>query len=165
MVRTEFPWIEHRFDPWHYIRNVTLTLMKVRSDALNLFSLSLYRSNQEKSETFQIAKANYMALLRPWIRTIINKLYAAIIEGKGNGDLTSQMWRSALYCMAGIHDFTHVSSLTVHPKTARIFTMLRCRTCTSSPAALILPSNLELDQSSSTTMVQSTNGSSQFHLL
>ncbi|KAF8353461.1 hypothetical protein PRIPAC_91479 [Pristionchus pacificus] len=80
MMRNKFPGIEHYFDPWHFIRNITLSLLK-------------------------ICKASYMTPVRFWVKPIINRCYDAIVSAQGNGELASEKFRAIPLCMQGIHKF------------------------------------------------------------
>ncbi|GMS81575.1 hypothetical protein PENTCL1PPCAC_3750, partial [Pristionchus entomophagus] len=53
-----------------------------------------------------------MKVRRIWQRTIINKAYDAVLKAQGNGILASEMFRSTLLCMSGIHDFSSDPSFT-----------------------------------------------------
>ncbi|GMR45810.1 hypothetical protein PMAYCL1PPCAC_16005, partial [Pristionchus mayeri] len=87
MMRDRFPSIRHFFDPWHYFRNLTMSLLK-------------------------IAKPNYMSAVKFWTRMLINKAYDVVVKAQGDGVVASEMFRSALLCMCGVHDFSNDASFT-----------------------------------------------------
>ncbi|GMR52028.1 hypothetical protein PMAYCL1PPCAC_22224, partial [Pristionchus mayeri] len=91
MMRDRFPSIRHFFDPWHYFRNLTMSLLK-------------------------ITKPNYMTTVKFWTRRIINKAYDSVVKAQGDGTVASEMFRSTLHCMCGVHDFSSDPSFTTFKK-------------------------------------------------
>ncbi|GMS92238.1 hypothetical protein PENTCL1PPCAC_14413, partial [Pristionchus entomophagus] len=58
----------------------------------------------------------YMVTMKAWHRALINKAYDAVVRAEGNGVLASEMFRSCLLCISGIHDFSNDRSFTVFKK-------------------------------------------------
>ncbi|KAF8385104.1 hypothetical protein PRIPAC_74246 [Pristionchus pacificus] len=85
MMKEKFQGIDHFFDPWHYFRNITLALL-------------------------DICSAQYMMIVRGWLKTIIRRCYDAVISSNGNGEMASEKFRAILLCMQNQHDFTNVSN-------------------------------------------------------
>ncbi|GMT31151.1 hypothetical protein PFISCL1PPCAC_22448, partial [Pristionchus fissidentatus] len=80
MMREKYPGIGHYFDPGHFFRNITLTLIS-------------------------ITKPQYMKKVRGWVKVIINRCYDAVITAQGNGEIASEKFRAILLCMTGQHTF------------------------------------------------------------
>ena len=84
-MRTSFPTIRHRFDPWHYFRNLFQSLQKVRNKRVILDNSALCKYQKEN---LQICTPSYMTRVRDFSRLIINKAYwaATTCDQIGQGD-------------------------------------------------------------------------------
>ncbi|GMR44848.1 hypothetical protein PMAYCL1PPCAC_15043, partial [Pristionchus mayeri] len=83
MMKEKYPGIKHFYDPWHFFRNITMTLLTV-------------------------CKAKYMESVRFWVKPIINRCYDAVISAQGNGELAQEKFRAILLCIQGKHRFDQV---------------------------------------------------------
>ena len=90
MMQSEFSFINHQFDPWHLVKNIKNNLIKV-------------------------SKLASCAILKPWIKSIVNMLWWSLDTSKGDPDVARHKIMSILNHTSGIH---HFAELTLFPECA-----------------------------------------------
>ncbi len=84
-VRTEHPQIIHKFDPWHFVKNV-------------------------KSKLRPLATKKGCSVLKEWIKPIGNHLFWCSENCDGDQEKLVQMWQSLLHHITNKHKFGKVFS-------------------------------------------------------
>lgn len=104
MMRNENPTIKHRFDAWHFCRNVLLALLKVDNYA-----------GKAKKNRKQIAVAKCRKSISPWIPFINNHIWWSITSST-SGQEIREKYLSLLYHIRGVHAWPEVNAWNIWQK-------------------------------------------------
>ena len=85
-VRTERPLLKHKFDPWHFAKNI-------------------------KTKLRPLSQRKGCSLLKEWIKPLANHLFWCADNSEDDPEKLRQMWQSVLFHIRNKHTFK-----TVHPK-------------------------------------------------
>ena len=81
VLSQEYKYIKHEFDPWHYTKNT-------------------------KNKIYSFSGRKDCKVLLLWQKSVINTIWYALADNKGNPEKAKQVIASILYHVSDIHSFS-----------------------------------------------------------